>query len=50
VTDSKYLKDEEYEIYWVKLEGMRSVISKDLELTEGMRILDVGTGWGFFAT
>ena len=46
---SEYLTDEEYEAYWVKLEEVRSVISRDLGLTEGMRILDVGTGWGFFA-
>jgi len=46
---SEYLTDEEYEAYWVKLEEVRSVISRDLGLTEGMRILDVGTEWGFFA-
>jgi len=49
MVNSGYLTDEEYEIYWVKLEGMRSVISRDLRLTEGMKILDIGTGWGLFA-
>jgi ubiquinone/menaquinone biosynthesis C-methylase UbiE len=47
--NSKYLTDEEYEMYWVKLEGTRRAISEDLGLTAGMKILDVGTGWGFFA-
>jgi ubiquinone/menaquinone biosynthesis C-methylase UbiE len=47
--DSDYLSDEEYEMYWVKLEGMRSVITRDLGPTEGMKILDIGTGWGLFA-
>jgi len=46
---SEYLTDEEYEMYWVKLEGMRGAISRDLGLTVDMRILDVGAGWGFFA-
>ena len=43
---SEYLTDEEYEMYWVKLEGMRGAISRDLGLTVDMRILDVGAGWG----
>ena len=47
--NSEYLIDEEYEMYWVKLEGMRRAISKDLGLTLGMKILDVGAGWGLFA-
>ena len=47
--NTEYLTDEEYETYWVKLQGIRRSISKDLGLTEGMEILDVGTGWGFFA-
>ncbi|MEA2089202.1 MAG: class I SAM-dependent methyltransferase [Thermoproteota archaeon] len=46
---SKYLTDEEYQRYWVKLKGMRTSVSRDLELTVGMKVLDVGTGWGFFA-
>lgn len=47
--DSKYLTDEEYERYWVELEGIRESISRDLGLTGSMKILDIGTGWGFFA-
>jgi len=46
---SEYLTDEEYEEYWFKLEGMRKAASESLGLKAGMKILDVGTGWGLFA-
>lgn len=45
----EYLTNEGYRTYWLKLEGMRFFIARDLQLTPGMRILDVGTGWGLFA-
>jgi ubiquinone/menaquinone biosynthesis C-methylase UbiE len=45
----EYLTNEEYQRYWVDLGGMRTKVSKDLEFVTGMKILDVGTGWGFFA-
>lgn len=47
--NSDYLTDEEYERYWFELGGMRKAISEGLGLTADMKILDVGTGWGFFA-
>jgi len=47
--DSDYLTDEEYQTYWLKLEGVRKDISESLGLKAGMKILDVGTGSGFFA-
>ena len=47
--NSDYLTDEEYQTYWLKLEGLRKDISESLELNTGMKILDVGTGWGLFA-
>jgi len=46
---SEYLTDEEYEMYWFRLGGLRKAISEDLGLSAGMKILDVGTGWGHFA-
>jgi ubiquinone/menaquinone biosynthesis C-methylase UbiE len=45
----RYLTDEEYESYWVDLGGMRTNVSRDLGLATEMKVLDVGTGWGFFA-
>lgn len=45
---SDYLTDEEYQTYWLRLEGLRKDISESLGLNLGMRILDVGTGWGLF--
>jgi len=47
--NSDYLTNEEYQTYWLKLEGLRKDISESLELNAGMKILDVGTGWGLFA-
>jgi len=47
--NSDYLTDEEYRTYWFRLEGLRKDISESLKLNAGMRILDVGTGYGLFA-
>jgi len=47
--NSDYLTDEEYRTYWLRLEGLRKDISESLGLSAGMKILDVGTGWGLFA-
>ncbi len=46
VVSSDYLTDEEYLAYWFRLEGMRRAISESLGITSGMKVLDVGTGWG----
>jgi len=46
---SDYLSDEDYRYYWVRLEGVRKAVSEGLGLSVGMRVLDVGTGYGFFA-
>lgn len=47
--NSAYLTDAEYQSYWFRLEGMRKKIAENLVLKTEMKILDVGTGWGFFA-
>lgn len=47
--NSNFLTDKEYRNYWFELEGTRKTISRSLELTVGMKILDVGTGYGYFA-
>jgi len=47
--NSDYLTDEEYRTYWVKLEGTRKTVSENLGLSVGLKILDVGTGYGYFA-
>jgi len=49
VVNSDFLTDEEYRFYWVKLEGIRKAVSESLGLTSEMKILDVGTGYGYFA-
>jgi len=46
---SDYLADEEYRTYWFHLGGLRKQISESLSLTKGMKVLDVGTGYGLFA-
>lgn len=46
---SNYLTDEEYRTYWFRLGGARGKIAEDLRLRNGMKIIDVGTGWGLFA-
>lgn len=46
---SEYLTDEEYRTYWLRLEGVRTQISESLRLRTGIKILDVGTGYAFFA-
>jgi len=46
---SVYLSDEEYGVYWFRLEGMRKAVGESLGLVAGMRVLDVGTGHGLFA-
>lgn len=46
---SDYLTDEEYQTYWFRLGGLREVLSEGLVLNAGMKILDIGTGYGFFA-
>jgi len=46
---SDYLTDEEYQTYWFRLEGVRKDISGSLGINAGMKILDVGTGYGLFA-
>lgn len=45
----KYISNPEYETYYRKLNNLRSRIAADLPIRPGMRILDVGTGEGFFA-
>jgi ubiquinone/menaquinone biosynthesis C-methylase UbiE len=46
---SDYLTDEEYRTYWFRLGGLRGKVAEDIEFQNGMKIIDVGTGWGLFA-
>ena len=45
----EYLPDSKYESYYPELAGIRRSIASHLPLRPGMRILDVATGYGFFA-
>ena len=47
--DPDYLTDEEYRTYWFRLGGLREKVAEDIEFQNGMKIIDVGTGWGLFA-
>jgi ubiquinone/menaquinone biosynthesis C-methylase UbiE len=43
----RYLTDEEYEVYWHELGGVRDSIALDL-VKESSTILDVACGWGYY--
>lgn len=45
----RYISSSEYQIYYEKLNALRFRIAKDLPIKPDMRILDVGTGYGYFA-
>lgn len=45
----KYVTDKEYETYFSSLNGLRGRIAGELPVESGMNILDVATGYGFFA-
>ncbi|TFF88509.1 MAG: methyltransferase domain-containing protein, partial [Promethearchaeota archaeon] len=45
----KYVTDKEYETYFSSLNGLRGRIVGELTIKSGMNILDVATGYGFFA-
>jgi ubiquinone/menaquinone biosynthesis C-methylase UbiE len=47
--NEQYLTDEEYRIYFPKLSGLRNRIARDLPIEPGMRVLDLATGYGYFA-
>ncbi len=44
-----YLSDDEYKTYFETLSGMRTKVADELPVSPGMRILDVATGYGYFA-
>jgi ubiquinone/menaquinone biosynthesis C-methylase UbiE len=44
-----YVPDSQYPAYFRTLEGLRSRIVGDLPLASGRRVLDLATGYGFFA-
>ncbi len=44
-----YLTDKEYRTHFQKLNGLRSRIVRTLPLIPGMRVLDLATGYGYFA-
>ena len=46
---SDYLTDEEYGTHWFRLGESRGKIAGALRLKDGMKIVDVGSGWGLFA-
>jgi ubiquinone/menaquinone biosynthesis C-methylase UbiE len=45
----EYVSAEEYPTYFSELSNLRSIIASDLPIEVSMRILDLGTGHGFFA-
>ncbi|USG99223.1 methyltransferase domain-containing protein [Thermococcus argininiproducens] len=47
--NEQYIFSHEYPTYFSKLNGLRSKIAKDLPIKPGMKILDLATGYGFFA-
>jgi ubiquinone/menaquinone biosynthesis C-methylase UbiE len=49
VIEEIYISDEEYRDYYVKLDNLRSRIAQDLPLVSHMSILDLATGYAYFA-
>ncbi len=45
----EYVSDSEYQTYDADLSGLRSEIARDLPIGPGMSILDVASGYGYFA-
>lgn len=45
----EYVSAEEYPTYFSKLNNLRRIIANDLSIEVNTRILDLGTGYGFFA-
>lgn len=45
----RYLSDGEYENYFPHLSGLREKVAKDLPLSSHAKILDLATGYGYFA-
>ena len=45
----EYLSDEEYEDYFPKLDNLRKKIAYALPVEQNMSILDLATGYGYFA-
>lgn len=43
------LTNEEYQTYFARLGGLRKSMARELVLKPGMRVLDLATGYGFFA-
>jgi ubiquinone/menaquinone biosynthesis C-methylase UbiE len=44
-----YLSDQEYKSYFIDLGGIRRKIVRDLPLKAGMKVLDLASGYGYFA-
>jgi ubiquinone/menaquinone biosynthesis C-methylase UbiE len=45
----EYVTDEEYETYFESLNGLRSEVARALPITPRMNVLDLATGYGYFA-
>ncbi|MCK4757495.1 MAG: class I SAM-dependent methyltransferase [Thermoplasmata archaeon] len=45
----EYVTDDEYPEYFSKLNGLRARIARDLPTQPGLRVLDLATGYGYFA-
>jgi ubiquinone/menaquinone biosynthesis C-methylase UbiE len=45
----EFVSDSEYETYYADLSGLRSEIARDLPVGRGMSVLDVASGYGYFA-
>ncbi len=47
--EEAYILDEEYSSYYEKLDDLRSRIARELPIASHMSILDLGTGYAYFA-
>jgi ubiquinone/menaquinone biosynthesis C-methylase UbiE len=47
--EEQYISDSEYESYYPRLNGLRTRIVRYLPMKPSMRILDLATGYGYFA-
>jgi len=47
--EEKYISNKEYNEYYERLSNLRSIIAHDLPVASNMRIVDIATGYAYFA-